>query len=89
LASYFLYIEAEEKYLPKTNTENKTRLILKILALNGSMSGEDIAKQLFLRFESRMATAGVIALLGRVKAIELCQNPMESRAQERAFSNQR
>ncbi len=51
------------------STENKTRAVLQVLASNGSMSGEDIAKQ--CSFESRMAAAGVIALLRRLKAIEL------------------
>jgi hypothetical protein len=42
--------------MSKTNTENKTRSVLQILASNGSMSGEDIAEQ--CSFESKMAAAG-------------------------------
>ncbi|MGH2638888.1 MAG: hypothetical protein ACRDF4_06360 [Rhabdochlamydiaceae bacterium] len=55
--------------MSKTETVSKSRAVLQILASNGQMSGEDIARQ--GNFETRMAAAGVIALLRRQKAIEL------------------
>ena len=51
------------------STETKTRAVLQILASKGQMSGEDITKE--ANFESRMATAGILAFLRREKAIEL------------------
>jgi predicted transcriptional regulator len=44
------------------------RAVLEILSNNGQLTGQDIANQ--CSFESRMASAGVIAQLVRAKAIE-------------------
>ncbi|MDH2900488.1 MAG: hypothetical protein PXY39_05910 [archaeon] len=55
--------------MSKTDSGSKTRAVLQLLASNGSMTSENITKE--CSFESRMATAGIIALLRRNKAIEL------------------
>ena len=55
--------------MSKTETVSKSRAVLELLASNGQLTGEDIANQ--CSFETRMAAAGIIAMLRRQKAIEL------------------
>jgi len=61
------YVGAEK--IASKETENKARAILELLDSKGSLSGDDIASQ--YPFESRMAAAGILAVLRRQKAIEL------------------
>ena len=64
----FRILGGKEKTASKNGTEDKAKTVLEILSNNGQLTGQDIANQ--CSFESRMASAGVIAQLVRTKAIE-------------------